>query len=607
MSATIDILIVDDSTSDLKLLSSILNNSGFNIRAANSSELAFRSIGAKLPDLIILDIKMPGIDGFEVCKRIKSNYKTSNIPIIFISAAQDADLIKTAFNVGGIDYINKPFNSIEVLARINTHLTLQKTFSEMEAHNIKLKNEIIERNRLEELLKVYQFELEFKVNERTLELKKKNEQLVADLNYIQKIEKAFTDSEHKYKTFFNSSPTGIGIANEKGIVFAMNKSMETFSGYKIEEMNNIGVDSMYFNPKERENVISIIKKQGNLRNYETKLVKKSGEVFDALLNIDLLEINNEKLMFTTLLDITDKKLTENALAESEIKLRAIFDTSIDAIGVSQAGKHIFVNPAYINLFGYLSSAEILEKTVLDIIAHSEREYILNNINKRVNAEPAPTNYETIGLKKDGTEFPLEVNVSSYTHAGIVYTVVILRDIRERKAAQIALMESEKKFKLMVNVSPEAIIVHSGGKILYANPSSVKLIEADSADQLLNTIAINFVHPDYRAAAIKRIKKMYETGEPSEFNQEKFITFKNKVIDVEVIGIPISYLGQPAIQTIIRDISERKKYESVLQSKIEELERFNNVTIDRELKMIELKKEVNNLLLQLNKNIKYEIH
>ncbi|TAN70606.1 MAG: two-component system response regulator [Methylobacter sp.] len=130
---TADILIVDDTLANLQLLSSLLKEEGYKVRPANSGALALQAVAKKKPDLILLDIKMPEMNGYEVCSTLKSNPETKNIPVLFISALNDvADKIK-AFNVGGLDYINKPFQFEEVKARVATHLQLKAYEDDMEA------------------------------------------------------------------------------------------------------------------------------------------------------------------------------------------------------------------------------------------------------------------------------------------------------------------------------------------------------------------------------------------------------------------------------------------------------------------------------------------
>ena len=119
-----EILIVDDKIDNIKLLNSFLEKEGFVLRNSLDGKTALLSIKAKLPDLIILDINMPNMNGFEVCKELKKDKTTANIPVIFLSALNDLNTKIQAFKIGGVDYIVKPFASEEVIARVKTHLEL---------------------------------------------------------------------------------------------------------------------------------------------------------------------------------------------------------------------------------------------------------------------------------------------------------------------------------------------------------------------------------------------------------------------------------------------------------------------------------------------------
>ncbi|MDM8559835.1 response regulator [Candidatus Parabeggiatoa sp. HSG14] len=147
-----DILVVDDTPANLRLLSRLLIHQGYKVRLATSGTLVFNAIQANKPDLVLLDIMMPEMDGYEVCQRLKANEKTRNIPIIFLSALDKVlDKVK-AFSVGGVDYITKPFQAEEVIARIETHLTLRHLQKQLQEKNDQLQNEIAERKQIEQAL-----------------------------------------------------------------------------------------------------------------------------------------------------------------------------------------------------------------------------------------------------------------------------------------------------------------------------------------------------------------------------------------------------------------------------------------------------------------------
>lgn len=115
------ILIVDDTIYNIQLLSLMLIRQGYKVQEATSGLEALDKVNQQLPDIILLDIRMPDINGYEVCTRLKANPATKDVPIIFISSIEEPSEKVEAFSVGGVDYISKPFQLIEVLARIETH------------------------------------------------------------------------------------------------------------------------------------------------------------------------------------------------------------------------------------------------------------------------------------------------------------------------------------------------------------------------------------------------------------------------------------------------------------------------------------------------------
>jgi signal transduction histidine kinase len=130
-----NILVVDDTPGNLRLLVGLLKENGYEVRPAPSGESALLAAQGIPPDLILLDIMMPGMDGYEVCKELKASDKTKDIPVIFISAINEVlDKVK-AFEVGGVDYITKPFQVEEVLARVKTHLALQELQKSLQDKN----------------------------------------------------------------------------------------------------------------------------------------------------------------------------------------------------------------------------------------------------------------------------------------------------------------------------------------------------------------------------------------------------------------------------------------------------------------------------------------
>jgi signal transduction histidine kinase len=133
-----EILIVEDTPASLKLLADLLTGAGYAVRQAPDGELALWSARARPPELILLDVRMPGIDGFEVCRRLKEDPALREIPVIFLSAQTDTEDKIKGFRAGGIDYIGKPYQSEEVLARTRAHLALSRSQRALAATNVEL-------------------------------------------------------------------------------------------------------------------------------------------------------------------------------------------------------------------------------------------------------------------------------------------------------------------------------------------------------------------------------------------------------------------------------------------------------------------------------------
>ncbi|RKZ78335.1 MAG: hypothetical protein DRR19_26575 [Candidatus Parabeggiatoa sp. nov. 1] len=133
-----NILVVDDTLDNLRFLSKTLIEQGYKVRGVQNGLRALKAAQLEPHDLVLLDIKMPEIDGYEVCKQLKASKQTQEIPIIFLSALDDVTNKVKAFEVGGVDYITKPFQHEEVLARVNAHLTLRNQQVQLETQNAEL-------------------------------------------------------------------------------------------------------------------------------------------------------------------------------------------------------------------------------------------------------------------------------------------------------------------------------------------------------------------------------------------------------------------------------------------------------------------------------------
>ncbi len=179
------ILIVDDTPTNLGFLVDFLAQAGFEVSVATSGETALKQLQHEQPDLILLDVMMPGIDGFETCRRLKAKETTRHIPVIFMTALTDtADKVR-GFADGGVDYVTKPLQQEEVLARVRTHLKMRQLQRILEGQNEQLENEVEARQQAQFALQEANEGLEQRVVERTAALAESNAALQAALAEVE--------------------------------------------------------------------------------------------------------------------------------------------------------------------------------------------------------------------------------------------------------------------------------------------------------------------------------------------------------------------------------------------------------------------------------------
>ncbi len=195
MSAPKTILVVDDNPSNLHLLFDLLSETGFQVAIAESGDMALETLELIVPDLILLDINMPGLDGFATCQQLKRRPEFRDVPVIFMSALAESVNKIQGFSVGAVDYITKPFDTQETLARVKNHLALREAQAERDQLNR---------------------ELERRVQERTAELEALNQQLLAEVEERKRTEIALRESESQFRLMFEQAPIGMVVTDGSG-------------------------------------------------------------------------------------------------------------------------------------------------------------------------------------------------------------------------------------------------------------------------------------------------------------------------------------------------------------------------------------------------------
>lgn len=213
-----EVLIVEDDKYSLRTLSTILLSQGYDVRGVADGAAALVSVGIQQPDLILLDIQLPELNGFDVCRHLKRDAATKDIPIIFLSALDEVvDKVK-GFDAGGVDYITKPFQVEEVVARVQTHISIRRLQLQLKNQNRELQKRIYERNRAEAALQQINEELEQRVQMRTAELSQLNATLKDEIDERKRAEIATLQAKEQLEATLFALPDLLFELDNQGVI-----------------------------------------------------------------------------------------------------------------------------------------------------------------------------------------------------------------------------------------------------------------------------------------------------------------------------------------------------------------------------------------------------
>jgi diguanylate cyclase (GGDEF)-like protein/PAS domain S-box-containing protein len=423
------ILAVDDTAASLRLLSDLLRAEGYEVRSAINGALALRSALANPPELVLLDIQMPEMDGYEVCRRLKENPATRDVPILFLSSFSETEDKLKGFALGAVDYLTKPYQREELLARVSTHLELFRM----------------------------RFHLEDVLQERTRELA----EALQDLR----------DSDQRYRIAFRTSLDTICLSRlDDGVIIDVNDTFFDVLGYTREELIgpvlakpnplrapdgessedtvlaltgrttfDLGV---WVEPEELAKWLEILRRDSICRNFETRLRRKDGQIFWALMSASVTEIRAVPCVLTVIRDITEARTAADrlvaaaeALRESETRYRTVFQTNLDSVMISrfEDGCVLDVNQVFLDLTGF-SRDEVIGHTAaaVGIWANpADRERFLDILRQHSFCR------DFIGSmrKKNGDVFWGQCSSSVFQLDGVPCLLSITRDISAAREAE----------------------------------------------------------------------------------------------------------------------------------------------------------------------------
>ena len=512
---TNEILVVDDEQSNLQLLTEFLDQAGYFVRPTDRPQLALESALNQPPSLILLDVRMPEMNGFEVCRYLKDNERTRDIPIIFISALQDTQDKILGFEAGGVDFISKPFQQEEVLARVRTHIELHK----------------LQQN------------LEKVLDERTTQA---------------------LESETRFRVTFEQAAVGIAhvsAVEPVGRFLRINKKFCDIVGYTREEMLDLTFQDIT-HPDNLDTDLEHIKQllAGDISTFseEKKYYRKDSSIVWVNLTVSLvLDKQGVPNYFVSVVqDISKRKRAEKELTESHDFLQHLTSAVPDAIySIKMPERSIMWANDSFGVMGYDDEEYIGHSTEKYYASPEEFHRVGLLQQEAISKGEDYIRTEISALHKNGTVFPAELTATYFREQGQISRITaMIRDITERKKAEAKLIQSEKRYRSLVDNSMVGVF-HTTveGRFIFVNQAMAEMFDFDSPDQLISmgpsSLYKNKKERDRFLAALLEhgIVANFETEAVSHAKRDMHVIFSARLVGDDIFGM-------------IMDITERKDAE-----------------------------------------------
>ncbi len=545
------ILLIEDNLSYMALIKQMLveiTSFHFQLHTTTTLKNGCEEILHHEFDLVLLDLGLPDSEGkhtFDCVMKI-----ANTVPVVLVSGLEDVALATALIKEGAYDYILK--------RDLNCSL-LEKT----------IKYSMERRNR----------------------------------------EQSNDETERKYRLIVEIANEGIIFMNRDTVITFCNAQIASSLGYTVDEMIGQKIEKFIALEDMNDHLTQMkIRRNGVNTKYERCLIKKDGEPFCALVSTTAILDSNGQLKesFAMLTDINARKKIETQLKDSISKYQSLVENSPDAIAIYIEGKVVFVNNECLCLMAAKEESELIGKQVLSFVHPNSLALVLERMRKLVQTGGSMDVVEEKFIRLDGSVVDVEVKSMLIHFEGKQAVQLIVRDNSFRKKIADELLESETRYRSLSECSPEPIIVNSNGKIAYANLAALQMFGARTEQELLGQSSLERVHPESLNAVTKRMKEILADGAEKEMGECKLIKLDGSIIIAEAQGVKITFSNERAILITIRDIGKRKKLEETLSDQLRKLQQFQKLTVGRELTMIELKKEVNELLEKANQKKKYTI-
>ncbi len=351
-------------------------------------------------------------------------------------------------------------------------------------------------------------------------------------------------------------------ANQAAVEMLDSAAPEGCAGRKFEEF--------CANPDDASDIIKRLAGNERLKNYEVRLRGRDGSIQVALLDANVLWQNGRFVHARCFLrDITARKQAEQAMQENAAKFRAVFDQSIDSIVVVRDAKLVMANPAFLKLFGHDRLEAPAGMGVLEMIAPGCRPQVREYIERRARGDTAPFQYQTRGMRRDGTEFDMEVSASTFLLQGQAHTLAIVRDVSERVRAEETIARERNLLRTVIDALPDCVYTKDpGSRFLISNLANVRLLGARDEAEVRGKSVLDLCPSDYARPFVEDDLEVIRTGEPLINREEPFLRMDGQERTFLTTKLPLRNGAGEVVGLVglSRDITESKQADEALRDR-----------------------------------------
>lgn len=375
---------------------------------------------------------------------------------------------------------------------------------------------------------------------------------------------ALVESEARQRDFAEISPDAMFVHLDGEIVFANDAALALFGATDRSEFLGLNAGDMV-HPDDRQMVLDnweAWRKGEGQAVMEVRRLRLDGTSFYGEGRFRSIFWEGQPAYLVVIRDVSERIAAQAALAESEERYRQIVDVTPDAILIHIDDKIVFANDAAVQTFGATDESQLIGKSSMDLIPDDLRDYVLARREQIAAAGVVPMT-EVRRRRLDGSEFVAEATASQYTWNGTPAILIILRDVTERVEAERERVALEQRFRKILELAPEATFIHVGGKLAYANPASVQMFGAESAEDLIGMDISNLVHPDDRERMQEHRKVLLE-GESMPVSHVRRLRVDGSMFESRATGTAIEWGGETGFLVIARDVTDELAAQKALQ-------------------------------------------